>query len=140
MEEYTLDELYHMGKDNKNDPLGTGAEEYYLRMLELDPGESRANRELGIIWYDRGRNDLAREYLLASLENDLGVYASAGSRGFRGRLPSWTAPNMRECCHVRQSRSGTGSLFRRVRSVLDLDLYLSKLQAHPLTDHFARDL
>jgi tetratricopeptide (TPR) repeat protein len=67
---YTIDELITQAKANKNDVLGIRAEESYKKILERDPNESRANRELGIIYYERGLHAEARKHLLASLEND----------------------------------------------------------------------
>lgn len=68
--EHTIDELFTIAKSNKYDPLGINTEESLRKILETDPKESRANRELAIIYYDRGLNETAKKHLLTSLEND----------------------------------------------------------------------
>jgi tetratricopeptide (TPR) repeat protein len=67
---HTIDELFTLAKSNKYDPLGKNTEEALRKILEIDPKESRANRELAIIYYDRGLNEMAKKHLLTSLEND----------------------------------------------------------------------
>lgn len=65
-----LDQLYARGKSFYQDPFSTEAEMVYMEMLKLDSLESRANRELGLIYYFRGDLGRSKKYLQQSLKND----------------------------------------------------------------------
>lgn len=69
--EMSPDQLYAKGKSWYQDPFGKEAESYYRIMLQRDSLESRANRELGVILYQRNQLDSAIVFFERSLINDL---------------------------------------------------------------------
>ncbi len=66
----SVDQLYAKGKSWYQDPFGNEAEHFYKLMLDRDSLESRANRELGLLYYHRNQLDTAIHYLQQSLVND----------------------------------------------------------------------
>lgn len=68
--ELTIDQLYAKGISDFHDPFSPGAEKTFNAILERDPLESRANRQLGIGFINRGQYGKAIEYLKTSLAND----------------------------------------------------------------------
>lgn len=66
----SMDQLWAKGKSWYQDPFGSEAEFYYRNMLKRDSLESRANRELGVIMWDRGLPDSAIWFFNRALIND----------------------------------------------------------------------
>lgn len=118
-EKMSMDQLWAKGKSWYQDPFGSEAEYYYRKMLKRDTLESRANRELGVIMWERGVPDSAIWYFnrslindhlneaaetysyLASVHKDLGNYEKAGK---------YLANSIRNKEYFASSLSGLGQL------------------------------
>ena len=66
----TADQLYQKAKSIYQDPFSSRAEAYYQEMLNRDPEESRAHRELGKLYLFRGKYGKAGEHLEQALDRD----------------------------------------------------------------------
>ncbi len=70
MAEMTLDELYQQALTYYHDPFQPEAEGYLQEMLKRDEMESRAHRFLGIMAYQQGKFEKAKDHLETALIND----------------------------------------------------------------------